>query len=238
MQEDNTGNRFRIGQNIFLVLSGGGVVVIFEHFWPGLLLILFGAVGFVHSVWRPEMKPASSIIWAFALVLTWAAIGYDVYDRWHGHQNPPPSKNVAAPVLTPNDAIIERGATGPNLLYVKVNNKLLGQSQKDFQLMLVVRLLDISIPNLSDSRIEKSAVYPVDPLSDIQTISVEDSLHFVQNGFSPSSELEFYLITIPVATESKITKLAAVEGVGGKILSKRSWLPTYIPHSSTYPGHP
>jgi hypothetical protein len=80
MQEDNKDNRFWKGQNIFVALLGGGVVVIPEHHIWGSVLIFLGALGFIHSVWEKPMKIRSAI-WLGALLLTWVAIGYDYYDR-------------------------------------------------------------------------------------------------------------------------------------------------------------
>lgn len=73
-----TENRF---WNVFVVLAGGGVVVIFDHLFAGLALIVLGVGGFVLSIWRPAMTSHSSTAWALALLLTWAAVAYDYYDR-------------------------------------------------------------------------------------------------------------------------------------------------------------
>jgi hypothetical protein len=74
-------NRFWKGQNIFVALLGGGVVVVPEHSVYGSILIVLGALGFIHSVRVSPMKSLSSLAWIPALLLTWIGIGYDYYDR-------------------------------------------------------------------------------------------------------------------------------------------------------------
>jgi hypothetical protein len=80
MAESNQDNRFWNGQNIFVALLGGGVVVIPEHHAWGAVLICAGAVGFIHSNWRKPMM-ARPFLWFGAVLLTWIGIGYDYYDR-------------------------------------------------------------------------------------------------------------------------------------------------------------
>ncbi len=85
MPEEQTGHdspRFWRGQNVFVVMAGGGVVIIPDHHIWGSFCIAIGVLGFLYSSRREPMKMRmSSAIWILALAMTWAAIGYDYYDR-------------------------------------------------------------------------------------------------------------------------------------------------------------
>ena len=70
------------GQNIFVAMAGAGFFVVFEHPFWGTVLMLGGAVGLLYSIKERLRKPtSSSAVWLTALLITWAAIGYDYYDR-------------------------------------------------------------------------------------------------------------------------------------------------------------
>jgi hypothetical protein len=76
--------RFWRGQNIFVVMAGGGVVIVPEHHIWGTSCILIGIVGFLYSSSRGGMKiQTTSAIWILALAMTWGSVGYDFYDRHH-----------------------------------------------------------------------------------------------------------------------------------------------------------
>ncbi|HEV8415588.1 MAG TPA: hypothetical protein VGQ49_18510 [Bryobacteraceae bacterium] len=82
MPEDN--NTFWIGQNIWVVLGGGGIYLVPEHPVYGSLCILAGVIGFAYSLkGHRAMSHKSTVLWVLALLLTWGGIGYDYYDRHH-----------------------------------------------------------------------------------------------------------------------------------------------------------
>jgi hypothetical protein len=74
--------RFWEGQNIFSVMAGAGLCIVAEHpIWGGICIVV-GFVGFFASRRKSTMKPkAYSVVWVIALLFTWAAVGYDYYDR-------------------------------------------------------------------------------------------------------------------------------------------------------------
>ncbi len=82
VSENSPENRFWVGQNVFVVMAGGGVVIVPEHHVWGGVCILVGVVGFFYSRPNAPVKPTwNSALWICAILLTWAAIAFDYFDR-------------------------------------------------------------------------------------------------------------------------------------------------------------
>lgn len=82
--EDSTdGQWFLMWQNIFVVMGGGGIAIVLEHHVLGSICIAVGIIGCVLSTYRKKSDEPwkSSLAWLLALLITWAAVSYDYYDR-------------------------------------------------------------------------------------------------------------------------------------------------------------
>jgi hypothetical protein len=77
--------RFFVGISVFATLFGIGGYVVFQHAVWGWAFIIAGLGGFLVDVIERARasRVTSSGVWAMALILTWGAIGYDIYERHH-----------------------------------------------------------------------------------------------------------------------------------------------------------
>jgi hypothetical protein len=80
--------RFYLGLAVFGTFAGSGLFVVFEHSFWGWAFIIVGLIGLGYSVlenFGAPMPTRSTRLWALALILTWALMGFDLYDRHHGY---------------------------------------------------------------------------------------------------------------------------------------------------------
>jgi hypothetical protein len=81
--------------------------VVFEHAFWGWTFILVGSAGLCYSIWErlsASMPGKSNGVWIAALLLTWALLGFDFYDRHYGYgYNPDRVWNDNAPLKQVNN---------------------------------------------------------------------------------------------------------------------------------------
>lgn len=80
--------RFYLGLAIFGTFAGSGLFVVFEHGFWGWAFIIVGLIGLAYAVWEKfgaHVPARSTRLWVSALVLTWALIGFDFYERQYGY---------------------------------------------------------------------------------------------------------------------------------------------------------
>jgi hypothetical protein len=89
-----------------------------------------------------------TLVMALFMVFTWAAVAFDIYDRNSQPEN--------------YQMIVESyGNQPPKTYFMNVNTSLLQQYRNDHKLMLLVRAVFADVDRMSDTRIEKSAIYSI-----------------------------------------------------------------------------
>lgn len=159
----------------------------------------------------PKKQPHRPIfIIAGFMVLTWAAVAFDYYDR---HYMQPPSED---------SFIISFGEIpGPNPVFdVQVDSEPLKQYSGKYRLMLIVRKIFIDRDRMTDTHISKSGLYTIDGSKFTLGASPMADGPMLTYG---TNNIEHDLVLVPIGVEpAKITKLEDVTVVGGKIIFSRA----------------
>lgn len=119
--------RLYIGLAIFGTLAGGGVYVIVEHAIWGAILIIGGLLGLAYGLWEGRAMASRNWLWLLALLLTWAGIGYDIYDRHRFETGPLDNTATQASLNDQQTKILNHlkrmGASWGNYNYQNVSNR-------------------------------------------------------------------------------------------------------------------
>jgi hypothetical protein len=131
-----------------------------------------------------------TLVIALFMLFTWAAVAFDIYDRNC------PSENYQMTINTP----------------------LLQQYRNDHKLMLLVRAVFADVDRMSDTKIEKSALYSI-PIGDPLTLALV-STGKMKVAALQATQVEYDIILLPSSvSHDRVTMLSDVEPLGGKILA-------------------
>ena len=141
-------------------------------------------------------------------VVAIAAVGFGYYDRRYG----------ASPSSQP--LITSFGTTPPRNYYAIVNGAAIIEYATNFKLMLIVRDKFADIDEMTDTDIEKTGLYTIEP----QFMTLANASNHVLNRVLNANVLViFYIALIPVNySKDDIKSLADIGKVGGKLLESGS----------------
>ncbi len=147
-----------------------------------------------------------------SFLLTWlppvvavAAVGFGYYDRRYG----------TLPCSQP--FILSFGTTPPRNYYAIVNGTAVMEYATNFKLMLIVRDKFANIDEMTDTDIEKTSLYTIEP--QLMTLA-NASDHVLNRVLNANVLVIFYVALIPINySKEDIKSLADIGRVGGKLLA-------------------
>jgi hypothetical protein len=146
-----------------------------------------------------------TLVIALFMLFTWAAVAFDIYDRNC------PSENYQM-------IIANLGNSPPRTYFMTINTPLLQQYRNDHKLMLLVRAVFADVDRMSDTKIEKSALYSI-PIGDPLTLALV-STGKMKVAALQATQVEYDIILLPSSvSHDRVTMLSDVEPLGGKILA-------------------
>jgi hypothetical protein len=147
---------------------------------------------------------------AFLTILTWSAVGYDVYDRHH----PPPSVAIVAYGMRVNGEVYG----------VYDDTPLVSQAAK-YNMILLCRVNDDSVDIMQDTRFEKSKTFQI--TGSPRTVEIQVSNEFLKRLVPAGGYVWVYLLEIPKdITPEEITTPNDLTRQGAKVLDHRAFLVT------------
>jgi hypothetical protein len=165
---------------------------------------------------RKEGKPVEgrtshfqrpTLVVAVLMLLTWASVGYDYYDRHYRSSAPTPV--VEAYGVTP----------GPGGGFMAtVNGAEMQEYHSDYKAILIVRVAYANVDEMTDPRIEKSTEYTI--TNGPMLMAVVPHPEFKLNLSSTHDNvIVYYAAVLPRGiSEGQIVSLSDVTRLGGKIL--------------------
>ncbi len=137
-------------------------------------------------------------------ILTWSAVALDLYAR------------QSMPQISQTGLVQSYGHQPPKAYYMNINSSQLRNHSNESKLMLIVRAVFADVDRMTDQRIEKSTPYTI--VGDQRTMALVTSSRMILAANAPNL-VEYNAILLPSnISPERITTLADVERVGGKIL--------------------
>jgi len=156
---------------------------------------------------RPAMKrPFVSI--GILLLLTWAAIGFDYYDRHNGETG------SSVQML----GVIQMWGVLPgNRAFVDIDTRSFTSVAKDHYLALGILVVDGQVDRLLDRTVEKSSPFFIN--GDRMSIEMIPSVTFLAR-LGSAGMVEYFLLLVPKnITLDQILSLSDVGVLGGRLLA-------------------
>jgi hypothetical protein len=164
---------------------------------------------------EPEQKqrPIRPILIVAALMLTtWAAVGFNYYDRHY--RTAPVAVTMQGWGISPIPGSLYPSFTA------QVDTQPLVSNAKDYKLLLIARNNWANVDRLTDTAIEKSGLYSIDGSGLTMQFIGKGVIRW---GLNSVNYGQLYVAMIPSdVSADQITRLADVEKVGGKIIASGS----------------
>ena len=166
-------------------------------------------------VWLQSTGGRRTLILLFALPIAIAAYTIDISDRFGWIK------------LSETGELVPGWGRRDGTLFVLVNSRLLHSYKDNFKMMLILNVAYADIDRMSDTAIEKSAMFTItgDPTNIAAPLPSPRNLRVVPPPNSKIGDLfdvlmNFNLVVVPNNSSSEqIRSLSDVERVGGKILT-------------------
>jgi hypothetical protein len=156
----------------------------------------------------PARQPRRPIaIIASFMVLTWAAVAMDFYDR--------------STRQSPQMAVIQSYGQLPGGFYTEVNTDPLMEYRENSKLLMIVRISYSDIDGMTDTAIEKSGAYTIVPHKLIMSAILQPK-YKLRVSKTQSNAIQYYCVLIPSRLSPElIASLSDIERLGGKIVDQR-----------------